>query len=99
MPIFTLCTCNHVDHVFCWVGTRRAWRIVSLKVFLDGRSVVPDVTEVDGLAALCEKQKSVELGEEQSGRLMNGNQDGLADVGKLAKESNGVESGLAVQTS
>jgi len=31
--------------------------------------------------------------------LMNGNQDGLADVGKLAKESNGVESGLAVQTS
>jgi hypothetical protein len=85
--------------VFCRIGARRAWSIVSAEVFLDSSSVVANVTEVDGLSTLCKKQKSVKLGEEQSGRLMDRYQDGLANVGELAKESNSIESGLTIQTS
>jgi hypothetical protein len=39
------------------------------------------------------------LSEKEGGWLMDSDQDGLANVGELAKESDSIESGLAVQSS
>ena len=99
MPVFSVRASYHVDHVFCRVGVGRAGSVVSTEVLLDSRCVVTDVTEVDSLATLCEKQKSIELSEQKGGRLMDGDQNGLTNVGELAKETNSVESGLTVQSS
>lgn len=46
------------------------------EVSLDGVCVVTDISKVNSLATPCEQQEGVELGEEQRGRLMDGNQDG-----------------------
>jgi hypothetical protein len=85
--------------VFRRVGARRARSVVSAKVFFDSSRVVTNVTEVDGLATLCKEQKGIELSEKEGGWLMDSDQDGLANVGELAKESDSIESGLAVQSS
>ena len=99
MPVFTVRASYHVDHVFRRVGARRARSVVAAKVFFDSSRVVTNVTEVDGLATLCKEQKGIELSEKEGGWLMDSDQDGLANVGELAKESDSIESGLAVQSS
>ena len=81
-----------------WVGFLGTGRAVLGEVVLDGLRVVADLAEVDRLAALGEKQEGVELGEELLGRLVDSDEDGLADVGELAEETDGVVGGLAIET-
>lgn len=88
----------HLDDKFSWVNVFRAVSIVLGKVVLNHRSIIADISKVDSLAALSKKEKSVELSKERCRWLMNGDEDCLADVGELAKETNSLEGGLPVKT-
>lgn len=99
MPVFAVGSSNDVDHVLCRVGSWWAGSIISTEVISDGRRIVTDVTKVNSLTALGEQQECVELSKEEGGRLVDGDQDGLANISKLAKETNSIECGLTIQSS
>lgn len=71
---------------------------IGLEVVKKCSGVLSDITEVDSLTTLCQKEKAVELLEKDGTRLMNGTEDSLTGVGELAEESADSPGTLRIQT-
>ena len=56
------------------------------------------ITEVDGLTTIAEKQQTVETLEQQRRRLVNSTQDGLTLGSQFPKETDEIPSALTVKT-
>jgi hypothetical protein len=102
VPVGTLSSRSGVDdleHEFGWVLL-----IVTLsgsiifEVFKKCTTVLADVSEIHRLTALCQEKKAVELLEEDGAGLMDGTQDSLTGVGKLAEEGANGPGTLRVQS-
>jgi len=74
VPVLALAetTADDVDHVLGRVDGILTGCSVSTEVLLQRAGVVSDIAEVDRFATSREEQKSVELGKETGGGLMNG---------------------------
>ena len=60
--------------------------------------VTYNISKIDRLTALCQKQETIKLLEEDSAGLMDGTQDSLTGVGKLAEEGANGPGTLRVQS-
>lgn len=89
---------DDVDHELGRVVVGVRLDAVSGKVLLHLGTVLSEVAEVDRVATSSEKQESVELVEEKSGRLVDSDEHGLSLVGKLSEEPENVVRALSVKT-
>jgi hypothetical protein len=102
VPIFTLGAGSVVDdleHPFSWVLViTTSSSTLLLKVVKQSTRVLTNVSKVHGLTTTSKEEKSVKLLEQNGTGLMDGAEDSLSCVGKLAKEGDNSPRALRVQT-